>query len=77
MRYCLMKNTSADMPIQKGFVMATERKNVPFGTQRLLWGVAAGRCEFKGCNKPLYKHDVTGITENLAEQAHIYAVKQL
>jgi len=54
--------------------MATERKNIGVGTERLLWGITAGRCEFRGCNKPLYVHDVTGAVENLAEKAHIYAV---
>jgi len=38
------------------------------------WGIAAGRCEFKGCNKVLYQHEVTGDSENYAEKAHIYAV---
>lgn len=42
--------------------------------ERLLWGIAAGRCEFKGCNKVLYKHEVTGNIENYAEKAHIHAV---
>lgn len=42
--------------------------------ERLLWGIAAGRCEFKGCNKVLYQHEVTGDCENFAEKAHIYAV---
>lgn len=42
--------------------------------ERLLWGVAAGRCEFEGCNKVLYRHEVTGESDNYAEKAHIYAV---
>jgi hypothetical protein len=52
----------------------SERKPIPAMTERLLWGVAAGRCEFEGCNKPLYKHDVTQTTGNYAEKAHIHAV---
>ena len=55
--------------------MATERKNIGAKIERLLWGVAAGRCEFKGCNKLLYIHETTGDVENLAEKAHIYAVQ--
>ena len=51
-----------------------ERKSIPVATERLLWGVSAGRCEFEGCNKPLYKHDVTETTGNYAEKAHIHAV---
>jgi len=42
--------------------------------ERLLWGIAAGRCEFEGCNKVLYQHEVTGDSENYAEKAHVYAV---
>ena len=42
--------------------------------ERLLWGIAAGRCEFEGCNRVLYRHEVTGNSDNYAEKAHIYAV---
>ena len=38
-----------------------------------LWWKSAGRCEFKGCNKPLYKHGVTLDECNIAEFAHIIA----
>jgi len=41
--------------------------------QNILWGRAAGRCQFKGCNRPLWKSPVTQETRNLAEKAHIYA----
>jgi hypothetical protein len=41
--------------------------------QRLLWGRAAARCEFSGCNKPLWKSSVTQERVNIAQQAHIYA----
>ncbi|MEQ9617069.1 MAG: SAVED domain-containing protein [Phycisphaerales bacterium] len=40
---------------------------------RLLWGRAGARCEFAGCNKPLWKSDVTQESVALAERAHIYA----
>lgn len=36
-----------------------------------LWWKAAGRCEFKGCNKPLYLHGVTLDECNISEYAHI------
>lgn len=38
-----------------------------------LWWKAAGRCEFKGCNKPLYEHDITFDNCNLSNCAHIIA----
>ncbi len=54
--------------------MSRPRKSIPADVQRLLWGIAAGRCEFRGCNKVLYRHSVTGAKLNLAEKAHIHAV---
>lgn len=51
-----------------------EVRNIKATVERLLWGIAAGRCEFEGCNKVLYRHDVTGNSDNYAEKAHIYAV---
>ena len=36
-------------------------------------GCAAGRCEFAGCNRPLWKSDVTQEEVNVAQKAHIYA----
>lgn len=49
-------------------------RNIKSDVERLLWGVTAGRCEFQGCNKILYRHEVTGASDNYAEKAHIYAV---
>lgn len=42
-------------------------------TERMLWGVSAGICEFGGCTNKLYSHHVTKEKVNLAEKAHIYA----
>ena len=41
--------------------------------QRMLWGKAAGRCEFAGCNKALWKSDVSQERVNVAQQAHIWS----
>lgn len=41
--------------------------------QAMLWGKAGGRCEFMGCNKPLWKSPVSQDQVNIAEMAHIYA----
>ena len=41
--------------------------------ERELWARAAGRCQFDGCNKLLYKSSVTQETVNLAQKAHIYS----
>lgn len=44
--------------------------------ERELWGRAAGRCEFDGCNKLLYKSSVTQETVNISEKAHIYSFSE-
>jgi hypothetical protein len=41
--------------------------------QRELWARAAGRCEFRGCNKLLYKDELTQGRSNLAVISHIVA----
>ncbi len=42
-------------------------------TRFLLWGRAGGRCQFNGCNSPLWKNPVTQEPINIAQAAHIYA----
>jgi len=37
----------------------------------LLWAKSAGRCEFDGCNKPLWRDGLTQIETNFADVAHI------
>lgn len=46
---------------------------VPRGVESMLWGRAAGLCEFRGCNSPLWKSRVTQEQVNIAQKAHIYA----
>ncbi len=41
--------------------------------QNLLWGRAAGRCQFDNCNRILSRVPATQATRNIAEKAHIYA----
>jgi len=41
--------------------------------QNLLWGRAAGRCQFGGCNKPLWKSPTTQESVVIAEKAHVYS----
>ncbi|PKL23530.1 MAG: HNH endonuclease [Spirochaetae bacterium HGW-Spirochaetae-3] len=41
-----------------------------------LWGRAAGRCEFDGCNKILYRSPLTQEQVNIAEKAHIYSFSE-
>lgn len=41
-----------------------------------LWARAAGRCEFNGCNRPLYKSPVTEEQGNISEIAHIWSFSE-
>lgn len=40
-------------------------------TRYLLWAKSAGRCEFDGCNKSLWRDGLTKIEMNFADIAHI------
>ena len=42
----------------------------------ILWGRAAGRCEFAGCNQPVSWHRETKETANIAEAAHIIGLSE-
>lgn len=55
--------------------MATEvTRDVRHPVKLLLWGRAAGRCEFQNCNKPLSRSPVTQEQVNIGEKGHIYSV---
>jgi hypothetical protein len=49
------------------------RPTIPSAVQRELWARAAGRCEFRGCNRLLYKDTLTQKRSNLAKISHIVA----
>ena len=51
-------------------------RHIPVAVQTELWGRAAGRCEFAGCNKPLWKSSVTSERVNIAQKAHIYSFSE-
>lgn len=53
--------------------MANKRKKLKQGVVAELWWKAAGRCEFNGCQKPLYKHGITMQNCDLSNCAHIIA----
>ncbi|MGA1979235.1 MAG: SAVED domain-containing protein [Sedimentisphaerales bacterium] len=44
--------------------------------ERELWARAAGRCQFSGCNRLLYKSPVTQDRVNISEKAHIYSFSE-
>lgn len=49
------------------------RPTIPTSIKLQLWAQSAGRCEFRGCNKLLYKDHLTQKTSNLAQISHIVA----
>jgi hypothetical protein len=66
------------MPIRKQTVSKTcylseQTRYIKEPISLMLWGRAAGRCEFSGCNKPLWKSSVTQELVNIAQKAHIWA----
>jgi hypothetical protein len=48
-------------------------RDIPRGVERELWARAAGRCQFNGCNQPVYKSPLTQERVNISEKAHIYS----
>ena len=52
-----------------------KRPPIPEPVKRELWGRSAGRCEFRRCNKCLYKDPITQQPRNIAHIAHIISWK--
>lgn len=51
-------------------------RNINPATERELWARAAGRCQFEGCNRLLYRSSVTQELINAAQKAHIYSFSE-
>lgn len=58
---------------QKKTKSAETLRYIPEKTKLLLWGKAAGCCQYDGCNTPLYSDAVTKAEFNIAYIAHIIA----
>lgn len=54
-------------------VVEKPERTIPSRVQAMLWGRAAGRCEFQGCNRLLSRSPVTQETVNISEKAHIFS----
>lgn len=54
----------------------TSRKSIPEAIRLQLWVKSAGRCEFKGCNTPVWYNGLTLSDGNFAEFAHIIGSSQ-
>ena len=51
-------------------------RNIDRKVERELWARSAGRCQFNGCNRILYKSPITQEQVNIAEMAHIYSFSE-
>jgi SMODS-associated and fused to various effectors sensor domain len=51
------------------------RKSIPDRLRLELWLHSGGRCQLRGCNKPLWRHEMTMNDGNFAEIAHIIGAK--
>jgi hypothetical protein len=58
-----------------GEVAKPRRPSLSRALENELWARAAGRCEFRGCNKLLYKDDLTQAKSNLGIISHIVACR--
>ena len=45
--------------------------------ERELWARSAGRCQFNGCNRLVFRSPVTQEHVNISEKAHIYSFSEL
>lgn len=54
-------------------MIVKQTRNIKTQVQYMLWGIAAGRCQFTGCNKPLWKNEATNLNANIAQKAHIFS----
>lgn len=67
------RKAKASRVVCAGEGLRTLGREVASPVQNLLWGRAAGRCEFTNCNRVLSRAPATQETRNIAEKAHIYA----
>jgi hypothetical protein len=57
--------------------MLTEiTRNIKREVERELWARTAGRCQFNGCNRLVYKSPVTQESVNISEKAHVYSFSE-
>lgn len=45
---------------------------IPVEVRLRLWGKSAGRCQYSGCNQPLWRDDLTKAEFNTSYIAHLY-----
>lgn len=58
-------------PRQRKAAKGRSNRGIPLPVRCILWGRAAGRCQFFSCNRVVHRHPETQETTNLADVAHI------
>ena len=53
-----------------------KRPSIPERVKLKVWTEAAGRCQFRGCNKPLWYSELTLNERNFGEMAHIIGASE-
>ena len=53
--------------------MKKRRPKIPEDVRLKLWVLSGGRCEFPGCNKPVWRDGLTLKDDNFAHMAHLVA----
>ena len=48
------------------------KTKIPWPVKVQLWRKSAGRCEYEGCNRPLWRDSLSGCEFNVSYIAHIY-----
>ena len=64
------------MAVEKKSKPKIKRRTVPEDTRLKLWVKSAGRCEFRGCNEPVWQNNLTLSDGNFGEVAHIIAASE-
>lgn len=54
--------------------MKSRRLKIPDDVKLKLWVLSGGRCEFPGCNRPVWRDGLTLKDDNFAHMAHLVAV---
>lgn len=53
-----------------------KRLSIPEPVKLKVWSDSGGRCEFRGCNKPLWYNELTFSNSNFAQLAHIIGASE-
>ena len=64
------------MNAKKNSKLKNKPKDVPRYTRLKLWVKSAGRCEFRGCNEPVWRNNLTLSDGNFGEVCHIIAASK-